>query len=161
MQYPWIEEAEKYLGMKEIPGSKHNSTILTWLKELKAWWNDDETPWCGTMVAHCFKSCNIEVPELWMRAREWENWGVSLNDPTEGCIVTFSRKGGGHIGFVKGITADNKLLVLGGNQNNSISIAKFDLERVTSYRWPKEITLPKNEILKKINIAGEVSTDEA
>jgi hypothetical protein len=46
MNYPWITEAKTHIGTKEIPGSNHNSKILGWLKSLKAWWMDDETPWC-------------------------------------------------------------------------------------------------------------------
>jgi surface antigen len=59
-----------------------------------------------------------------------------LAEPAYGCIVTFTRKGGGHVGFVVGATADGKLLVLGGNQGNTVSIAAFDHARVTGYFWP-------------------------
>jgi uncharacterized protein (TIGR02594 family) len=45
---PWILEAKKHIGLKEIPGPKHNVTILAWLSQLKAWWKEDETPWCFT-----------------------------------------------------------------------------------------------------------------
>ena len=33
----WIIEAKKHIGLAEIPGPKHNATILNWLKDLKAW----------------------------------------------------------------------------------------------------------------------------
>lgn len=44
----WIAEARKHLGLTEIKGSEHNKTIIAWLERLKAWWRDDETPWCLT-----------------------------------------------------------------------------------------------------------------
>ena len=39
----WIAEARKHIGLKEIKGNKHNPTILSWLKKLKAWWHEDES----------------------------------------------------------------------------------------------------------------------
>ena len=44
----WIAEARKHIGLREIKGSKHNLTILSWLKKLKAWWANDEVAWCLT-----------------------------------------------------------------------------------------------------------------
>lgn len=40
----WIIEAQRYIGLKEIKGSKHNNFIIVWLTSLNAWWSDDETP---------------------------------------------------------------------------------------------------------------------
>jgi len=50
-----VAEARKYIGLAEVPGKNHNPMILNWLHELKAWWKDDETPWCGVFVAHCLR----------------------------------------------------------------------------------------------------------
>ena len=43
---PWITEATAHLGLAEVKGIKHHPTIVKWLKELGAAWNDDEQPWC-------------------------------------------------------------------------------------------------------------------
>ena len=32
----WLQEARKHIGLLEIPGAKHNTTISKWLTELKA-----------------------------------------------------------------------------------------------------------------------------
>lgn len=45
---PWIDEATAHLGLYEVPGPKTNPTLGLWLHNLKAWWTDDETPWCLT-----------------------------------------------------------------------------------------------------------------
>jgi uncharacterized protein (TIGR02594 family) len=161
MDYPWIVEAKKHIGLKEIPGPKHNSVILGWLKSLKAWWSEDETPWCGTFVAHCMKTCNISVPNNWMRALAWAEWGVKLSSPVNGCVVVFKRAGGGHVGFVMGQTTDGFLSVLGGNQGNSVTVAKFDKGRVVGYYWPKEVSMPSNGKLNIVSNSGTVSTNEA
>lgn len=46
------------------------------------------------------------------------------------------RNGGGHVGFVVGRDQNGKLMVLGGNQNNRVSIAPFDEDDFVAFRWP-------------------------
>jgi len=161
MDYPWIKIAKSHIGLKEIPGKEHNPVILTWLKKLKAWWMDDETPWCAVYVAHCFRECNLAIPKLYMRASEWSNdWGVKLVQPMDGCVAVFTRSGGGHVGFVMGITPDNFLLILGGNQGDQVNIRKFSRDRVVGYYWPKDYALPTAR-LSILSSTAEVSTREA
>ena len=40
-ELPWIAEARKHIGLKEIVGPQHNKTIQLWLKELGSAWSDD------------------------------------------------------------------------------------------------------------------------
>ena len=133
---PWIVEARRYIGMAEIPGKQHNPTIQNWLRTLKAWWADDETPWCGTFVAHCCRTANRDIPKDWFRALAWAEAGERLTAPAYGCIAVFSRTGGGHVGFVVGRDRAGNLMILGGNQGNKVSIAKFSKDRVVAYVWP-------------------------
>ena len=133
---PWIVEARRYVGMAEIPGKQHNPTIQNWLRTLKAWWSDDETPWCGTFVAYCCRVAGRDVPKDWFRALAWAEAGERLTAPAYGCIAVFSRTGGGHVGFVVGRDRSGNLMILGGNQGNKVSIAKFSKDRVVAYIWP-------------------------
>lgn len=132
----WIEKARSYIGLKEIPGVKHNPTIVNWLIKLKAWWKDDETPWCGTFVAHVLRESGRYVPKHWYRAKDWVNAGTPLNGPAYGCLAIFDRKGGGHVGFVVGQDRMGNLMILGGNQNNEVSIRPFSKTRLVGYVWP-------------------------
>ena len=134
----WLAEARKHIGLKEIPGAKHNPIIQAWLKDLGAWWKDDETPWCGVFVAHCLKAGGRDIPKNWFRAKEYENYGLKLKQPAYGCIATFTREGGGHVGFVVGETEDGQLLIQSGNQSNGVNIRAFPKSRATSYRWPSK-----------------------
>lgn len=147
MKPVWIDEARRYIDLEEIPGAASNSTIIGWLVRLSAWWRDDETPWCGTFVAHCLQETGYEIPKYWMRALAWAEWGRPLPAPMVGCIVVFSRKGGGHVGFVVGQDAKGNLLVLGGNQGNRVSIAAFPRIRVEAYRWPVSLSFDRIEPL--------------
>lgn len=156
----WLQEARKHIGLREIPGAKHNTTISKWLTELKAWWRDDETPWCGTFVAHCVQYAGLTPPKEWYRARSWADWGTATATPRIGCIVVFERKGGGHVGFVVGEDTQGRLLVLGGNQGDAVSIAPFDKARVLCYRIPPNYLVPHGN-LPVFAAAGESSTNEA
>jgi uncharacterized protein (TIGR02594 family) len=111
--------------------------IVSWLAKLGAWWRDDETPYCGAFVAGVLVDAGLPVVREWYRARSWAAYGEGLVLPTYGCLVVFERTGGGHVGFVVGEDERGRLMVLGGNQGDSVSIAPFDRSRVIAYRWPK------------------------
>lgn len=133
----WVAEARKHIGLVEIPGKNHNPTIVNWLIKLKAWWQDDETPWCGVFVGHCLAAANRPRPEHWYRAKAYADYGTRLSKPAYGCIAVMSRQGGGHVGFVVGeVSKGGDLLILGGNQGNKVSIARFPRSRITAYVWP-------------------------
>jgi uncharacterized protein (TIGR02594 family) len=157
----WIIEAQRHIGVKEIKGAKHNSFIVLWLKSLKAWWEGDEVPWCGTFVAHCMKKAECKLPKYWMRAKDWLNWGQKIIQPCVGCIVVFEREGGGHVGFVVGKDANNNLMVLGGNQGDAVKVSPFNLTRVIGYRWPIEYPIPLSFELPILKSDGKLSKNEA
>lgn len=158
----WLTEARRHLGVAEIPGAKTSPVIASWLHKLRAWWIDDETPWCGVFVAACLDSCAISLPKAWMRAKSWMDWGLPIVKPAVGCVVIFERVGGGHVGFVIGQDEQGRLLVLGGNQGNKVSIAPFMRDRVIGYRWP-DAAAPSSfsAALPVLAAAGPVSTNEA
>lgn len=136
---PWIETARRFLGTREIPGPRHDSRIQAWLRDLRAWWSDDETPWCGTFVAAVLQQHGIKLPQHWYRARGWLDWGVALATPALGCIAVFERGPRfGHVGFAVGRDAADRLLILGGNQGNAVSVAAFPQHRLLGYRWPAD-----------------------
>lgn len=158
---PWIDEAYKFLGKKELPGAATAPFIASWLVELGAWWRDDETPWCGTTVAHCLKATGFPVSKEWYRAKDWLNYGTKLSKPAFGCIVVFERKGGGHVGFVVGLSADGtKLAVLGGNQDNGVCIREFPIGNAVGYRYPATAKTP-DFTLKLPTVASVSSKTQA
>lgn len=157
----WLRIAYRHEGLKEIKGPKHNSTILGWLTSLGAWWYDDETPWCGTFVAIVMKEAGFEYPKLYMRAKAWLNWGQKIAVPVLGCLVVFDRAGGGHVGFVVGITKSGNLLVLGGNQGNAVNVSEFAPTRVLGYRIPLGWDYSSAKKVPVLAHIGELSKNEA
>lgn len=174
-ELPWITEARSHIGLREIKGPQHNHTILQWLERMpefdsaaKAWWRDDETPWCGLFVGYCLGVTGRHVVREWYRAKAWESPELTrLDMPAYGCLVTFTRSGGGHVGFVVGRDARGNLMVLGGNQGDAVNIRPFAQSRVTGYYWPSSADGTRSRPLKgrhalpELNSSGEVSTNEA
>ena len=130
-------EAKRHVGLKEIPGPRHNSTILGWLRKLRAWWSEDEMPWCGTFVAHCLQEAGLPIIKNWFRAKDWAAYGSNLRSThvAPGAILVFARQGGGHVGFYVGDDA-NFFYVLGGNQSNGVNVMKLAKARCIAIRWP-------------------------
>lgn len=172
----WVAKARSYLGLKEIVGAKHNPTVVDMWKlgfnatgqshRLKeSVWQNDETPWCGAFCAAVLAQSNLShrIPKSFPLARAWSNVGTKLTKPAYGCIVVFSRGGGGHVGFVVGKDKKGNLMVLGGNQSNQVSIVPFSVSRVLAYRWVGDGTAPSvsRYSLPILASNGKVSTNEA
>lgn len=137
----WITEARKHIGTREIPGEKHEPKIIQWWKAIKRGGiKTDESPWCAAFVGGCLEAVGI-VSSRYESAKSYLLWGMPLKVPALGCIVVFNREGGGHVGFVVGQDVRGRLMVLGGNQGNGVTIAPFDQSRVSGYRWPAAIPL--------------------
>jgi uncharacterized protein (TIGR02594 family) len=138
MEPRWLFTARAYLGTREIAGPRHNPVILGWLHRLKATWlQGDEAPWCGTFCGAVLDEAGLGIPRHFYRARAWLDWGSPLALPVPGCVVILERGPSmGHVGFVVGRDAGDRLLVLGGNQGNAVTVAAFPRARVLGYRWP-------------------------
>lgn len=143
-ELPWIEKARKYIGLKEVKGSKHNPAIIKMLDEMgsfsneaRAWWREDETPWCGLFVGYIMGISGRFVVKEWYRAKEWSSHLMTkISGPAYGSIAVLSRHGGGHVGFVVGTNARGQILLLGGNQGDMVQISAFDPSRIDGYYWP-------------------------
>lgn len=132
----WIAEARKHIGITEVKGIKHNPKILEYWKLIKRGGiKDDETPWCAGFAGAVLELVGI-VSSRFESAKSYLTWGVGLNKPIYGCIAVLTRQGGGHVGFVVGKTSTGDILILGGNQGDSVSIRAFPPDRITAYRWP-------------------------
>ena len=53
-------------------------------------------------------------------------------------MLVFERDGGGHVGFYVGEDGTH-YHVLGGNQDDAVSIAKIAKSRLVASRWPKGV----------------------
>jgi uncharacterized protein (TIGR02594 family) len=160
MEAPWLTEARKHLGLRETKGPQHAAEILQFWKDIKRGGiRDDETPWCAAFVGAMLERADV-ISSRFESAKSYLAWGQKLDNPELGCIVVFSRDGGGHVGFVVGRDPAGNLMVLGGNQADAVNVRAFPRSRVTGYRWPAGYPLPEAAPLPPL-AAGEISNNEA
>lgn len=172
----WVKTARQHIGKHEIKGAKHSPFVLSlWQKGFTAInqahrlkesvWQNDETPWCGAFVAGVLADVGLgnHIPKAFPMARSWANAGTKLSRPCYGCVVVFSRGGGGHVGFVVGRDKLGNLMVLGGNQADAVNIKPFSVGRVLAYRWcgTQSQPAPHRYNLPILASDGRVSTNEA
>ena len=173
--------ARSYIGTTEIKGTKHNPIIIEMIKAAEKATNqnlswlfgvdskgtvkyNDETAWCGSALGGFFSEAGLgyKIPKAFYRASAWAEVGTKLNRPAYGCVVVFTRNGGGHVGLVVGKTKSGSLKVLGGNQSDAVNIMDFDPKRVTAYRWLSEGSVPNTHRYDlPVLPAGRISTNEA
>jgi len=130
----WFTIAKGELGVTEISGSRHNSRVVEYHKSTLLKATDDETPWCSSFVCWCIEMAGGEsTKNAW--ARSYLSWGRKLDSPITGCIAVFSRGDkSGHVAFFVEDAGDY-IKVLGGNQNNTVSISSYPKSRLLGYRW--------------------------
>jgi uncharacterized protein (TIGR02594 family) len=152
-------EAEKLIGLKEIKGAQHAPEILQMWRDIKRGGiKDDETPWCAAFVGAMLERVGIRSSRF-ESARSYLDWGQLLAVPVPGCVVVFTRQGGGHVGFAVGRDKSGNLLILGGNQSDAVNIRAFPVSRVTGYRWPARIMVPAEPLptLSAVELSGRES----
>ncbi len=160
---PWVEVARQHVGKREIPGQKTAPFISRWLTNLGAWWSDDETPWCGAFVAGCLTDTGYPKPKNWFRALAYLDYGVACPTATYGCIAVFDggkkRPGAGHVGFAVGVDEQGRVMVLGGNQANAVTVAPFERSRLRGLRWPPGAAYPSSTTLPLLASNGKPASD--
>lgn len=155
---PWLKFARGEIGVHEVYNESRvhyywKTAKLSGLTKYPA----TDIPWCSALICAMTELSGIRSART-DGAKNWLNWGVELKEPCDGCIVVFTRKGGGHVGIVVGEDEKGNLLVLGGNQGNAVNVKSFSRSRVTGYRYPEGYTPSK--VLSKGN-GTEVSDNEA
>lgn len=144
----WYNIAKGYVGVHEEKGTKHNPLVVSmWKNSHIPWIRDDETPWCAAFVGSCLEEAGL-VSSRSAAALSYKEWGIPLNQPFEGAVAFMERKSGkrvvgGHVAFVAGVTQDGMIMLLGGNQGDSVSIKAFNPNRILGYRWPAGVKVVK------------------
>lgn len=133
---PWLITAIKEINIQEIAGESHNARILEYdsYTSLKA--TTDEVPWCSSFACFVLEQTGVQSPKsAW--AADFLKWGVQISGPEVGCIVVLKRGvAGHHVGFYWAETPTH-LLLLGGNQHDSVNISHFNKADLLGYRMDK------------------------
>lgn len=138
----WLIEARKHFGLSEVKGAAHNAEILKMWRDIKRGGiKDDETPWCAAFLGAMLERVGVRSTRF-ESAKSYLQWGVALTNPVVGCVVVFTREGGGHVGFFLGYDKKGNLMILGGNQSDGVNVRAFPVERATGYRYPATLPIP-------------------
>lgn len=132
------------IGLREVKGPRHSTEIVQMFADVgHSWVKDDETAWCAAFVGAMLERAGLPSTRK-LNARSYTTWGeaVALDDAKPGDVVVFSRGDPngwqGHVGFFVR-RAGTHIEVLGGNQSDQVSIARYPVSRMLDVRrWPHE-----------------------
>lgn len=122
--------AEKFLGLREVPGAVHNPAIVAMLRVVNQAVHDDETPWCSAFVNFVMTICGQRRSDsLAARSWLWVGCEVPLQHAIAGWDVVVLKRAGdthgpevrypiagsqlwytyppGHVGFFAGWEGEN------------------------------------------------------
>ena len=135
----WLAEAWREFGETERVGPSENPRIVALFRDAgHASVTRDEVAWCAAFCGACLERMGIRSTRS-LLARSYLEWGVALAKPRMGAIAVFSRGSNpaqGHVGFWLGEAGDDVVL-LGGNQSNAVSVARYPKQRLLAVRWPE------------------------
>jgi len=151
--------AQRYVGIREIPGQMDNPAILAMLKltddgKFDGWPEHDEVAWCS--AAMNWWAWHLHLPRSkHLQARSWLNVGkiITLDEAQpKNDVVVLKRANDdsgpevvdlsgpvplyppGHVGVYAGRGDRGEIMVLGGNQGNTVSIAPYAADRLLGVR---------------------------
>jgi uncharacterized protein (TIGR02594 family) len=138
---PWMIEAARHLGVNEAAGGPGAVQIARWAADLGMKdFIGFRTSWCGLFAAHCLHSTlpDAVLPHGYLAARKWLDFGQAIT-PRPGAVMVFWREAlaswKGHVGFCAGEDATH-FHILGGNQDNQVSLARWPKAKLLGARWP-------------------------
>lgn len=136
-QHPWMAQAWAELGVAENPGTGTNPRVTAYYRDAGSpGVRDDAVPWCAAFAGACLERAGVRSSRS-LAARSYLAWGEAA-DPSPGVVCVLSRgsdPAAGHVGFLVGMT-DRRVVLLGGNQGDAVTVAAFDRARVLGFRLP-------------------------
>ncbi len=132
-----IALGELKLGVAEVPGPVNNQRVIEYHSTTTLKATDDFVPWCSSYLCWVMECAHISSPRS-AQARAWEEWGDKLITPKFGAVVVLKRgtlPSQGHVGFFLDQDRE-RIFVLGGNQEDRVSIRPYLKASLLSYRWP-------------------------
>ncbi|NKX66980.1 TIGR02594 family protein [Labrenzia sp. 5N] len=135
---PWLKEMDRRMGLHEV---RDKTALSGWLKFGKFLGDPSKLPWCGDAVETCIvKTLPDEpVPSNPFFAQNWRAFGMDAGGPLVGAIgVIRWTANSGHVGIVVGYdAAKRRVFLMGGNQQNAVTISSFPESKFIAFRWPK------------------------
>ena len=147
--------AKSYLGTKEFEGPADNPKIMEMYKSVgHDWVEHDEVAWCAAFVGHCLEKAGLRSSRK-LNAQSYLTWGekvAGIEQAREGDIIVFTRGNAswqGHVAFFLRV-AGNQVEVLGGNQSNAVTVARYSKSRILGIRRAIAADAPKRPEIRII-----------
>lgn len=160
---PWLQAMRDITGTKEYAGGADNPIILSWrdfigskypeMKLYCAGYTHDSIPWCGLTMAYCMAKSGVRpvfgptATDRFLWAAAWRGIGEKLSKPKLGCVMVFTRDGGGHVALYEGEDA-TRYQIRGGNQSDGVTLTWMAKSKFSGAYWPaatqpsQETTMP-------------------
>ena len=136
----------RFIGLREVPGLASHPDILAMLRLDQSWPEGDHVPWCSAFLNYVAWLAGVPRSRS-LLARSWlavgepialeearSGWDVAvLRAPGRGQPDATVRDAPGHVGFYSS-HAGSRIVLLGGNQSDAVSIAGFPLSRLLGVR---------------------------
>lgn len=128
-----------YIGIRERAGNDSSPTILRWKRNVIPNATDDgQFAWCAIFMHNMLMETGYPtLPRAEAAgARNYLKLGTPVDTPRFGDIAVFKRGTGwqGHVGIVMRVDAFGDVWLLGGNQSDAVSIAKYPARSVLGFR---------------------------
>lgn len=139
--------ASRYIGIRELAGPDDHPLILWWLSLCGFdFHSHDEIPWCSAFTNGI--AWELRLPRSKSAAaRSWLGVGrpipLTQARPADDVVILARGTGPqpgpdrldapGHVGWFGGVQGD-RVLLLGGNQGDGVSLASFPVSKVLGVR---------------------------
>ena len=158
----WFDLAKAEIGTKERRGKATNPKIKAYYEESgHPYIDSDEVPWCAAFVGAMLKRAGLKGTGA-LTARSYLNWGKPLKRPKQGAVMVFKRGNStwqGHVAFYVKEDATH-YHVLGGNQRDSVNIARYPKTALLGIRWPSTFAKSRT-VAAQVVSAGAAATGTA
>ncbi len=135
---PWLRVARAEIGVRSLPADASHPRIFEYHAGTNIAGYDDKVSWCSSFVHWTLAQAGIAGTGSAL-ARSWLEWGAPLAEPRPGCVAVLWREAPqswkGHVGFFVRADGDDVVL-LGGNQLESVREHRYPRAQVLGYRWP-------------------------
>lgn len=114
-----LEVAQSYTGTRA--GDK---LLDRFLNKGGAGLSSTEYAWCSRFIQRTAQAAGYDVGTATDMARSWLNVGKKLDKPEIGAVAVYPRgapkSGLGHVGYVRAINPDGTIMMLSGNDKDSV-----------------------------------------
>ncbi len=136
---PWVKAALDELdrGVKEIPGPGSNPRIEAYHAVTAAGAAPDGIAWCASFVCFCLQRAGQRHTSS-KASKSYRTYGVAhpIGLGSIGVIQNPIRRNRGHVGIVVGYDERWRVVLLGGNQADSVCLRAYPFRKFKTFRMP-------------------------